>query len=96
VVTKQQHVGDAAMIDLFDILAFVVFAVLLAAAVVVVVSLGQLPGQIARRRGHPQAAAINVASWLGVATLGLLWPLALIWAFLVPSSAALSGKEGGA
>ena len=36
--------------------------------------------------GHPQAAAINVTSWLGVATLGLLWPVALIWAFLRPVS----------
>jgi hypothetical protein len=70
------------MIDAFDIIAFIVFAVLLAAAVIVVVTLGTLPGQIARRRDHPQAAAIDVASWLGVATLGLLWPLAFIWAFL--------------
>jgi hypothetical protein len=71
-------------IDAFDIMAFVVFAVLLAVAVIIVVSLGQLPGRVAQRRGHPQAAAITVAGWLGVATLGLLWPLALIWAFLRP------------
>ena len=76
------------MIDVFDIFAFVVFAVLLAVVVIIVVTLGQLPGQIAQKRGHPQTAAINVASWLGVATLGLLWPLALIWAFLKPSPAA--------
>jgi Protein of unknown function (DUF3302) len=72
------------MIDVFDIFAFAVFAVLIAVAVIVVVTLGQLPGKIAQQRGHPQAAAINVAGWLGVATLGLLWPLALIWAFLKP------------
>ena len=76
------------MIDVFDIMAFVVFAVLIAAAFVIVVGLGMLPGWIAQRRGHPQAAAINVASWLGVATLGLLWPLALIWAFTQSSRAA--------
>jgi Protein of unknown function (DUF3302) len=74
------------MIDAFDIMAFLVFAVLIAVAVIVVVNLGQLPGPIAQKRGHPQAAAINVAGWLGVATLGLLWPLALIWAFLNPIS----------
>src|SRR5262245_19294396 len=78
------------MIDAFDIFAFVVFAVIAAAAVIIVVTLGQLPGQIAERRGHPQAAAINVASWLGVATLGVLWPIALIWAFLKPISAVVS------
>jgi hypothetical protein len=80
------------MIDIFDIFAFVVFAVLLAAVLVIVVGLGSLPGWIARKRGHPQAAAINVASWLGVATLGLLWPLALIWAFLVPRPPWPSGS----
>ncbi|HEV3445631.1 MAG TPA: DUF3302 domain-containing protein [Gemmataceae bacterium] len=74
------------MIDVFDIMAFVVFAVLLAVAVVVIVTVGQLPGKIAQRRAHPQAAAITVTGWLGVATLGLLWPVALIWAFLKPVS----------
>jgi hypothetical protein len=77
------------MIDIFDIFAFVVFGVLLVAVVVIVVSLGSLPGQIAQKRGHPQATAITVASWLGIATAGLLWPLALIWAFLKPSAAGL-------
>jgi hypothetical protein len=75
------------MIDAFDIIAFAVFGILLVAAVVIVVTLGSLPGQIAHKRGHPQAAAITVAGWLGVATLGLIWPLALIWAFLKPVTA---------
>jgi hypothetical protein len=83
------------MIDVFDIFAFVVFAVLLAAALVIVVGLGSLPGWIARKRGHPQAAAVNVASWLGLATAGLLWPLALIWAFWVPRPAGPSGSTPG-
>jgi hypothetical protein len=76
------------MIDVLDIIAFAVFAVLLVAVVVIVVSLGQLPGQIAHQRGHPQATAITVAGWLGLATAGLLWPLALIWAFLKPAAGA--------
>jgi hypothetical protein len=80
------------MIDIFDLFAFVVFAVLVAAALVIVVELGSLPGSIARKRGHPQAAAINVAGWLGLATGGLLWPLALIWAFLVPRPAGPFGS----
>jgi hypothetical protein len=74
------------MIDIFDIMAFVVFAVLIAAGFVIVVGLGMLPGRIAQKRGHPQAAAINVASWLGLATGGVLWLLALIWAFLRPAA----------
>jgi hypothetical protein len=74
------------MIDVLDIIAFVVFGVLLVAAVVIVVSLGSLPGQIAQKRGHPQVAAVTAAGWLGVATAGLLWPLALIWAYLKPAA----------
>lgn len=58
--------------------------------VIVVVTLGQLPGQIATKRNHPQAAAINIASWLGVATLGILWPFAMIWAFTKPFRAVAS------
>lgn len=73
-----------------DAVTFVVFALLTAVAVILVVSLGQLPGQLARKWGHPQAAAINVASWLGLATGGLLWPLALIWAFMMPPAAELA------
>lgn len=75
------------MIDVFDVFAFVVFAVLLIAAVIVIVTLGSLPGKIAKKRCHPQADAVNVASWLGIATLGILWPLALIWAFWTPAAA---------
>jgi len=81
------------MIDAFDIIAFVVFGVLLVAAVIIVVTLGSLPGSIALKRGHPQAAAINVAGWLGVATLGLLWPLALIWAFMNPLAGPTQNKD---
>jgi hypothetical protein len=67
-----------------DAFAFLVFAVLIAVAVIIIVKLGQLPGQLARKWGHPQAAAINAASWIGIATGGLLWPLAFIWAFMTP------------
>jgi Protein of unknown function (DUF3302) len=74
------------MIDAFDIIAFVVLAVLPVAAVVIVVTLGSLPGRIAHKRGHPQAAAVTAAGWLGLVTGGLLWPLALIWAFWKPAA----------
>ena len=73
------------MIDVYDIIAFVVFGVLVVAVVVVVATLGSLPGKIARKRGHPQAAAITAAGWLGFAAGGLFWPLALIWAFQKPA-----------
>jgi hypothetical protein len=83
---------------ILDAFAFVVFAVLIAAAVVIVVSLGRLPGQLARQWGHPQAAAINALSWIGIATGGLLWPIAFVWAFVKPvagRSGSLDGASAG-
>ncbi|WP_160168908.1 DUF3302 domain-containing protein [Bradyrhizobium sp. Ai1a-2] len=76
---------------ILDAFAFVVFAVLITVAVIAIVSLGQLPGRLARKWEHPQASAIT--SWIGMATGGLLWPLALIWAFVNPSGSQASRIE---
>ena len=64
-----------------DYFTFVVLAVLIAAGVFLAIVLGSLPGKIADQRGHPQEDAIRVAGWLGLLTMGLLWPFALIWAY---------------
>ena len=79
------------------VLNFLTIVILIALAVligVIVAYLGLLPGKIARRRNHPQAEAINVASWLGIITAGALWPFALIWAFYRPrEQPAVGGSE---
>jgi hypothetical protein len=67
-----------------DAFACVVFAVLIFVGVIIVVNLGKLPGQLAHKWNHPQAGAINAMSWIGIATGGLLWPVAFIWAFTMP------------
>jgi hypothetical protein len=59
------------MIDVYDIITFVLFGGIVAVMVQVVVTLGSLPGRIAQKQDHPQAAAITIASWLGLATLVL-------------------------
>jgi hypothetical protein len=58
--------------DFFDYMAFVVFGVITFLFASVVVLIGSLPGKIAERRNHPQAKAINVASWISLLTLGAL------------------------
>lgn len=70
-----------------DLFALFVLLVLLAAAVTAWVVLGMLPGKIARKRQHPQADAITVCGWWGVITMGLLLPLAFIWAYINVSPA---------
>ena len=64
-----------------DIFALIVIGILISFVIWLVVKLGPMPGRIARERGHPQADAINVLAWVGVITLGLAWPIALVWAY---------------
>ncbi len=47
--------------------------------------MGLLPGQVADARGHPHSEAIKIASWFGLALLGPLWVVALIWAHVKPT-----------
>jgi hypothetical protein len=84
-----------------DVFALVVLAVLALAAAGVWVLLGMMPGRIARQRHHPQADAISICGWWGVITLGLLLPIAWIWAYTNPSAtvsgtskARMAEKEG--
>lgn len=73
-------------LDAFDYFAFLVMAVLLATVVVIIVLVGSLPGRIAASRNHPYAAAVNAAGWISLLTLGVLWPIAFVWAFFSPKS----------
>jgi len=68
-----------------DVFALLILAILLVTVIAVVGVLGALPGRIARKREHPQADAIAVAGWMGLLFFGVLWPLALIWAYLRPN-----------
>ena len=85
-----------------DIFALVILLTLALAAVAAWAGLGMLPGYIARQRNHPQADAINVCGWWGVITMGLLLPLAFIWAYYDPcwqerrTQADTSAKDDGA
>jgi amino acid transporter len=67
-----------------DVFALIVLIVLVAAVVGIWVILGMMPGKIAAKRNHPQAEAINICGWLGVITMGILLPLAFIWAYTNP------------
>ncbi len=67
-----------------DIFALIVLGVLVATVLGALVFLGKWPGKIADARGHPQADAIRVAGWLGILSMGIIWPLAFIWAHTKP------------
>ena len=80
---------------MLDFFALIVLLVLVGAAVAAWVFLGMMPGKIARERRHPQADAISVCGWWGVITMGILLPLAFIWAYTNPH-ASQSEQEGEA
>jgi Protein of unknown function (DUF3302) len=70
---------------ILDYIALGVIVFLMIGLTAVIVVIGSLPGNIARQRNHPWSDAVNIASWIGLLT-GVLWPLALVWAYLpVPS-----------
>ena len=70
-----------------DIFAWIVLIVLVCSTVFVVVFMAMLPGMIAKSRNHPWAQAVTVAGWVTLFFGFVLWPVALIWAYVdVPAA----------
>lgn len=65
-----------------DLFAWIVLIIVLAVIVLVVWLMGSLPGHVARRRGHPWAEAVGVAGWITLIFGFVLWPVAMIWAYV--------------
>lgn len=78
-----------------DIFALLILIVLLVSAVAALVALAIFPGRIARDRKHAQADAIGVCGWWGVLTLGILLPLAYIWAYTKTVGVDVESAETG-
>lgn len=75
-------------------LTLIILCIMPALLAYVIYRLGSLPGAIARSRNHPQVDAINICGWMGIITI-VLWPIAMVWAYLVPSK-PITGPEPGA
>jgi len=69
-----------------DIFALIVLIILVLAGLGIWALLGAYPGKIARARKYPQADAIAVCGWWGAITLGILTPVAFIWAYTNPDA----------
>lgn len=78
------------MLDLF---ALIVLTVIVATAIFIFVTIGRIPGDIARSAGHPQSEAINLLAWFGLLAGGLGWVAALIWSRTRPLAADTSALE---
>ena len=80
---------------ILDIFTFIVLGAVIVATAFILVKLGALPGKIAVERNHPQADAIRVTGWIGILTLGVVWFVALIWAYTRPLSLTTAPEGGG-
>ncbi|EMI53858.1 DUF3302 domain-containing protein [Rhodopirellula sallentina] len=79
---------------LLRIVALVFLFVFVLVAVAVLVGIAALPGRIASKRNHPQLAAVNICGWFGLPT-GVLWVVAIVWAYWDYSATPLHGDSGG-
>ena len=64
---------------------FIILVLLFLLLIWIYVEMAKFPGKKARERGHPQADAINVLSWVGLLFGGVPWVVALVWAHTNPA-----------
>lgn len=64
--------------------SFIILVVLAILAAVIFIELADIPGNIAKSKGHPQAKAIHILAWLGLIMGGVGWVLAMVWANMSP------------
>ena len=64
-----------------NIIAFLILLLLIGTIIWGIAAIHMLPGQVAKRRGHPQTRAIEITSLCGLIIFPL-WMAALIWANL--------------
>ncbi len=77
--------------DALSIFALAILLILLIAIVALWIALAIAPGRIARERNHSKAQAVAVCGYWGAITLGVLMPLAFIWAY-TESNPARAGR----
>ena len=82
----------------FDFIAFLAMAVVFVGVIYLVISLGDLPANIAQKRNHPQVAAIRAMAWLGLLfTGGVVYIIAFVWAYYDYTHASpVAGLEANA
>ncbi len=74
-----------------DLFSWAILIVLVIGIAAFFVFMAILPGRIARARNHPWAEAVNVAGWVTLICCFVLWPVALIWAYV--DAPARSSRE---
>ncbi len=69
---------------LFEYIALGILLVGLSLVFYTFIYIHDIPYEQAKKRNHPQAAAIHTACWLSLFTLHAIWPLVFLWAIAKP------------
>ena len=67
---------------MLDLVAWVILIVLIVGLVALALFLAALPCRIAKSRQHPWVQGVTVAGWVTFFLGFVLWPLALVWAYV--------------
>lgn len=67
-------------LDRYDYLTFVIGVFAVIAFFYVMITLGGLPGKLAKKRKHPHADSVKLGGWIGLFTV-FPWIHALMWAY---------------
>jgi hypothetical protein len=65
-----------------DVMALFSLAMMVVIGILIFVGLASLPGSIAKKRGHPNATAIQIGGWATLIFAMVGWPFVLMWALM--------------
>ena len=68
----------------WKIVSFFMLTAIVGLVIALTMMVMNYPGNVARKREHPQASAIEAAAWLGLLTGMVTWVIACIWAHAKP------------
>jgi hypothetical protein len=67
---------------MLDAIALVILVALVIGLAYIIIAIHDIPYRLARARNHPHQDAIQVAGWVSLFTLHVIWPLLWIWAMM--------------
>jgi hypothetical protein len=76
-----------------DVLVWVIVVIVPIVAVALIWTLHVWPERVAEKRGHPQKDAIQALCFLSLVFGGLLWPFAMLWAYMRPPRVTLARSD---
>jgi hypothetical protein len=91
---SEQALASGAFEDkIADVVVWIVVIMVPIVGIAVFWILHVWPERVAEQKGHPQAPAIQALCLMSLVFGGLLWPLAMLWAYMKPLEFRLARDE---